>query len=530
MKQTKNTTTKVAKQNETQSGVKTPKTDTKKTLRPTDKDGIYEDENGNKYKMDMKKHTFKKVLASFKDIDVNDINFDKFPIQTYQKCLKATFTEDSVVLKKDKIHFRDYVIGYDNKDGFSVKDARKKYEVVSDFDGIPTPKELVEFFNRPKRVPTPEETREAYERGKLAEEEARKAKEEAESMTVEDYKDKVIRTIHRIQDGKEICEDPIATFKDAIPHKQWRRKCNAIIKQWLERKIRFKKFLTLMETMTEEQNFEVPRPKAPKFVGTLLPDYHKVGNLVGDKLEVDGKLVYAVPFLVEWMLHFEPKMMPQYMKFAKGEITEMDFIKNPIEDDDYVEYKKNALQNSARNAQIVTCAMTQAGVLAPQQQLFSDDLKVGDRIYLYDPIVDDWVYKDICKVKGGVEINREVGLLKSDVFIVVGHRDILKLPYRFNGVENNEDTEELNKEAIVSLNNFPERLQAFYPFDNHEVNGTIYKGVRIYFGKKDGDAFEIYGYPQKIMMRIRKFLLQGGIDKFEDLEKGCKGDRYELPK
>lgn len=51
--------------------------------------------------------------------------------------------------------------------------------------------------------------------------------------------------------------------------------------------------------------------------------------LKGNLLEVDGKWVADVPFLVEYLLHYEKRVMSQYMKFAKGEITDIEFIKNP---------------------------------------------------------------------------------------------------------------------------------------------------------------------------------------------------------
>lgn len=130
----------------------------------------------------------------------------------------------------------------------------------------------------------------------------------------------------------------------------------------------------------------------------------------------------------------------------------------------------------------------------------------------------------------GVEINGGVGLYKNDTFIVVGHRDILKIPYNFSGVVNDKDTKAINEESIVILNNWYQRLEAFYPFNDLELNGNQREGVRLYFGRKDGDVYVIYGEPYKMINRIRKFLLQQGITKFEDLEKDCRGDRYELPK
>lgn len=508
-----------------------------KNLKPTGELNIYVDGDGNKYEVNSETKTFKKIASAFKDIDPNEISLDAMPLTIYQRYLKDRFDGESVTLKKDMLRFRDHVISCDIEEGFTIKDTHKKYAVVSNFDGIPTPKELGDWFERPAREFSAEETREAEERGKQAllerEEARKKAAEEAEEEEEPDYEElrkKVLSKIYAIQNGKRICEDPIKDFKDAIPFKQWRRKCNALLKRWGNREIRFKRFLSELAEMTEEQEFEVvEKVHRMTFQGTLLPTFKKVGSLIGNMLEVDDKKVYAVPFLVEYALHYEPKMMPQLMKYSRNEITAVDFIKEPIVEDWKEEYKKNCLENSGMNAKVISCAMTSAGLIPPQNLLYSDDLKVGDRIYLYDKVNDEWVYKDVLDTKYGITINNGVGLYKDDDFIVVGHRDILKLPYRFAGVDNNKDTEELNKEGIVNLNHWYKRLQAFYPFESKEVNGKSYSGVTIYFGKKEGDIYNIYGDWKKIMNRIRKFLMSQGDTRYEENEQRCLGERYKQP-
>ena len=508
----------------------------KKILTPTDKEGIYKDANGNRYKVDHATKTMKKIASTMSEININDIALDKMPMTIYQRYLKDRYMGEPCVLKKDKLRFRDYVVSCSADTGFIIQDTHKKYEVVSDFDGIPTPKELGDWFDKPKREFTAEENRDAEERGKKASEEkeamieAAKEDNAEDEVDYEDYRKRVLSIISMIESGKRVCEDPIKEFKNFIPSNSWRRRSNKLLKQLLNREIRFKKFLRLMREMTEDIQFVKEEKHRFSFKGTLLPSFHKVGNLVGNMLEVDDKKVYAVPFLTEFALHFEPRIMPQLMKFTRKEISAVDFIKNPISDDWKEEYKKNVLENSAENANVLSCVMNAAGIMPPQSQLYSDDLKVGDRIYLFDPIRSEWVYKDITSVDKGVEINGGVGLYKNDTFIVVGHRDILKIPYNFSGVVNDKDTKAINEESIVILNNWYKRLEAFYPFNDLELNGNQREGVRLYFGRKDGDVYVIYGEPYKMINRIRKFLLQQGITKFEDLEKDCRGDRYELPK
>lgn len=503
-------------------------TNPNKSLQPTGELNVYVGSDGVKYKIDGEKKTIKKIVSTFNDID-NLVTLDAMPLTVYHRYLKDKFIGEACTLKKDKLHFRDYIISCNIDEGFTIKDTHKKYAVVSDFEGIPTPKELGDWFNKPSREFTAEENREAEERGKEAlKKEPVNETEEEEAPDLERIRKSVICKIKMIQKGRKICDDPIVEFKDAIPFKQWRRKCNAIIKRWTNREIRFKRFLSEMLEMTEEQSFEVEeKVHRMSFVGTLLPSFKKVGNLVGNMLEVDDKKVYAVPFLVDYALHFEPKIMPQLMKFSRNEISSIDFIKEPIVEDWKEEYKKNALENSAMNARIISCVMTAAGLVPPQNMLYTDDLKVGDRIYLFDAVNQEWVYKDVLSTKNGIEINNEVGLLKDADYIVVGHRDILKLPYRFAGVDNNTDTEELNKESIININNWYKRIVAFYPFESKEINGNKYQGVTVYFGRKDGDVYNIYGDWKKIHSRIRKFLVSQGITTFEENEKRCMGDNYK---
>lgn len=56
--------------------------------------------------------------------------------------------------------------------------------------------------------------------------------------------------------------------------------------------------------------------------------------------------------------------MTQYMKFATGEITDIEFIKNPIDVDWRVEYKRNALENTSHNAAVLCMVYNQVGIVA----------------------------------------------------------------------------------------------------------------------------------------------------------------------
>lgn len=215
--------------------------------------------------------------------------------------------------------------------------------------------------------------------------------------------------------SKTIDVDP-ESFTTMIPFKRWKRKVKSLYTQWKDRKIRYAKYLNEIEKVTTEETFVIEEKRhRSKFVGTFLPDFHTVGMLKGNLLEVDGKWVAAVPFLVEYLLHYEKRVMSQYMKFAKGEITDIEFIKNPIEVDWRVDYKRNALENTAYNAAVLCMVYSQVGIIAPQDLLYEADLKEGDSILL--DVDGELKRRIIISTNRGITMGKEVGLLKLDKWI-----------------------------------------------------------------------------------------------------------------
>ena len=126
-------------------------------------------------------------------------------------------------------------------------------------------------------------------------------------------------------------------------------------------------------------------------------------------------MVNAVPFLLEYLLFYEKKAMYQIMRYAAGEITDIELIKNPIEVDKRIEYQKKALENTAHNAKVLCMVYAQVGIVAPHDLLFEADLEVGDRILLFDG--GNFVTRTISSVDKGIVLGKDVGLLKLDKWI-----------------------------------------------------------------------------------------------------------------
>lgn len=370
--------------------------------------------DGNVYKIDTVKKTIKKVYKDLSSIDIAELEIPKMSLQVYKRYLDDHFEGENAKIVKDKLWFRNCRISCNAESGFIIEDSTKHYEILeTPFEGIPTPKELGDWFKKPAVEHTPEQLRAAVERGKQIQKERDKASEEVD---FEKLRGSVLRTIKNIR-SKTVDFDP-TEFPNMIPFKRWQRKVKSLLSEWKSRKIRYKKFIDSLEAVTIEETFVIEeKKKYYAFSGTILPEFKSIGMLVGDKLEVDGKMVDAVPFLLDYLLHYESKAMYQLMKFASGEITEKQLLKNPIEVDKKVEYNKKLLPNTARNAQLICMVYSQLDIVTPQDLLYGGDLVVGDKILLIRD--GELSTKTITSIEDGIEFGNGFGLLKLDKWVKV---------------------------------------------------------------------------------------------------------------
>lgn len=398
-----------------------------------DEDGTeYAERDGKLYVIDTVKKTMRKVCKDFKDMDISDFDFENdkvMPMTVYQRYLKDKFPDEDAPIKKGKLYFRGYRISCDADNGFVVEDTMNRYAAVeTPFEGIPTPRELGDWFKKPDSKPlTFDEYKKAVEKGK---ELARAAKEEKErNCTADEEPDfealrrKVLRLVADAR-SKTIDVDP-EKFVDMIPFKRWKKQVKSLYSQWKARKIRYAKFLNEIERVTTEETFVVVEKKhRSSFTGTIMPEHKTVGMLVGDKIEVDGKWIDAVPFLLDYLLFYEKRAMSQIMKYAAGEITDTELIKNPLEVDWKVEYRKNALKNTAHNARVLCMVYDRVGIVAPQDLLYESDLQVGDRIMV--SVDGELKVQTVASVEQGVVLGKEIGLLKLDKWIKLPKKETKK--------------------------------------------------------------------------------------------------------
>lgn len=371
--------------------------------------------NGKLYEIDTIKKTCHKVISDFSEL-AGIIEAAEMSLVTYQRYLKDRYFGETVTIKKGKLLFRGYRVSCTQENGFMVEDTMNKYKIIETaFEGIPTPAELGDFFEKPRVEHSAEEVAAAIERGKEAKKKVEKeVKEEPAEIDFELLRKKVLSKINFIITGKVVDFDP-QLFPDMIPFKRWQKAVKSLLGDLSDRRIRYKSFLSKLDTLTREETFEKKdRTQYYKFVGTCLPEFKVVGNLCGSVIMVDGKNVEAVPFLQNYLLHYCPDAMSQLMKFAKGEIEPSQLLKNPIDVDKKVEFNSKVLKNTPENAQILSCLFSSVDVYSPHEINWESGLNIGDKILV---LLDKWSKKEITKInEEGTFFGREV-LLKSDKWI-----------------------------------------------------------------------------------------------------------------
>lgn len=372
--------------------------------------------DGNLYEFNDETKTCKKV---FSGISVDDFDLpEEMDLKEYSRYLRERFGEDAPI-KKNKLWFRGYRIYCDTDCGFTIEDSYKRYaKVDTDFDGIPSPKELGDWFDRPRREMTAEENTEAAERGKKLKEDFRKEIESKtkveEDVDFKKLKKEALKLLAKATketfDGKK--------FVAMIPYKKWQRKARKLVKDFTEKKLRFPKLIAELTEVTKSEDFVVvERKKRNTFTGTILPDFETIGLLEDDMIEVDGDWIPAVPFLVQYLLHYEPRCMQQLMRYAKGEIDATKVLTEPFYTDGSIEYDERALENNTENARLVSAMFDSVGLVAPQDLLFTADLEVGDNILIMLDGV--WKKRTIMETENGISISKGIGLTKYDKWIKI---------------------------------------------------------------------------------------------------------------
>lgn len=354
-------------------------------------------------------------------------------LKAYQRYLKDHFDDEDCPIKNHTLRFRGYRISCTADEGFVVEDMLNRYErCKGNWEGIPTPEELGAWIEskavKEARPMTAEEMKAAIERGNASKEAKRKAaadkakareeleKEASKPIDFEKLRKEVLKKLDDYKEDAEAVnlDELIVT----IPFKRWKRKAKALLKQLRAKEIRRVKFIKELREFTENETFVVEEKNhRSTFVGTTCPTYKKVGYLEKNMIEVDGKWIEAVPFLMNCLLWEEKRCMSQLMKFARKEITVDELLADPLKIDWKEDFKPRLLENTEENAMVLSLLFDAAGLIAPQDLLYETSLKVGDVILLWFPEEGKMKRRTIAKVEGGVEVGRGCGILKTDKWL-----------------------------------------------------------------------------------------------------------------
>lgn len=396
--------------------------------------------------------------APEKPIVLNSMAALKSVISQAQKDATATLTaivnflkdkDVEVVQKKNYYEARKYRFTIHPEHGFMIKDMMNYGKVPEKWDTenlLPTPKEVYDFIVRPiGTFSKNQESKEPIEKTTkkvlvLQKGETLKpvipvtpAKTEMTKEQLEANRKKGIFKVRRIKDVDKMINE----VYDLFDHRGFRINYNKLIRAYRTNKLRYKKFLTLVEELINTSDFSEKKLPAPKFPGV---QWYNITELFeGEKVvtfkTTDNKVTLELTksdFLAKYVLHTWPEMMPQMMKFIKGEISYDDFIDNPIKKDRFVHYESKLLVN---NDELYRACVRLLQIESDQQPLLvafnnhvNNELKKGDYIKVqYQDWCTEWTGRVIDTV-GGIEVMYSDGgiekLLKHQRWIKVPKPDV----------------------------------------------------------------------------------------------------------
>lgn len=285
------------------------------------------------------------------------------PTEVLLKSFKKKHKEAQ--LKRGKICFSGYRFYYGEDGKFVMEDVTSGSKVP--FKETPTDTDILEFFapKEVKREPVAERT-------------------EGESP-VEKTRKHVLELVEAGESGNLVLIDSMV--------KKDKRKAKEFLKKMQDGDISQDEFLDEVRNICEGRyDAEKSEKKAKKEEAEELvppyefPKFKTVGQLVGDKIEVDGEQTDAVPFLAQWILAFEPRMAQDLFKMSQGEIDVTEMYQ-PYKEGEFPTEKSldlELLPNNAKLAQEISKVCRYLIGFAPQDVVYiaDTDLVEGDTIHV----------------------------------------------------------------------------------------------------------------------------------------------------
>lgn len=312
---------------------------------------------GEKYVVvDAKKKIVRKLndFKSLGDVINEDVLLQNSLLDGIHTFLKNKGLEASRKRGKNENHVNSpgYRITFDVDLGFVILDSENYMAVLEDFDNpCPTPREVYEYIINRKKRSTSTKKAKFIKAPKVEDKEKSVDDKKEEELTLEEYE--VIRA-NTLKEASEMAPKKLSEYLfRLIPNRKFNHRLNKFIKEYKSKTMRPSKFKSSVIYLLQTHDFSPPRLAAKKFVGL---DWYEISELTDEGENVffvtrnEGKIrMSKSEFMTRYLLHLEPKAMPQLWRMMKNEITAEDFLDSPIIKNDieakYIEFTVSSLRN-----------------------------------------------------------------------------------------------------------------------------------------------------------------------------------------
>jgi len=356
--------------------------------------------NGNAYTINNSTKKAKKVFNSLSELKAikNELaKNSRVSYNAYLQYLRQELPGEPIKVSKNTFTVKGYKFTF-NDSSIECKDIMNFGASVV-FEDLPTPKEVLMFLNNEKHKKefSPEEMTAAAERGKKLLEDKKKVNVEKlakvpTTQTLEEAKAKALRLIKRIKNKQSDTQKVFTDIPGMVKYRPLQTSLGIAIAMYHKRKLRWAKFLDKVESLIKNETFErKPATKIEKFIGL---DHLTFKELSPEKnmpkkipmLIIDGKEEEAGRFLCRYLLQKSvcPEIMPQLVKWIKKEITDEQFLEEPIKKDKTIQYDRSILSNlNKEQVEIITEVFYKVEEFHPYKFNYATNLKEGDKVKVY---------------------------------------------------------------------------------------------------------------------------------------------------
>lgn len=363
-------------------------------------------------------------------------------MNTLYNALRDNLGSDKVSRKNVKqggdkivvVEAMDYRLQFD-EEGFCIKDKQDYFNKVDSWDiPFPTVKEVLNWLTRPKTVPKKNveyidptksilnkkrRIEERYnvvllDKGKSLVEPLQEEAPVAKVWTLDDYENqrkKLLKNIKNIDNPIKL----INKLEDKIEHRGFKILFNKLKKRLEHKEIRSPRFVKEAKNLLETISFEEKKKPAGKFVGLNFWNITELHyETSGVEIVVNGQRYQTTEteILARFVIHKDPKVMPQLMKFIDGSITKEEFLKEPIKRDRFQGFEYNKIKtDSIELKEVCEELLLEWQIQNPLDVVYSNEVQLqkGDKVRVEFINYFTKFYGTVVNLHNGIEIRYEDG-------------------------------------------------------------------------------------------------------------------------